>query len=73
MSKLFKELWAELDSQASAKTDLVQMIRAASENSKQGAWTCYLVTVWTHKAYTHLLFQIAQKVGGELKSQVPVH
>lgn len=50
MSELFKELWAELDSQASAETDLVQMIRAASENNKQGAWTCYLVTVWTHKA-----------------------
>lgn len=62
-----------MDSEILVEMDLVQTIRAASENSKQGAWTCSLVTARTCKAFKPLLSQITQKPRDELEGQVPVH
>lgn len=50
MRKLFRELMGRTGLRGFGR-DGFGSIRAASENSKQGVWTCSLVTAWTRKAY----------------------
>lgn len=55
ISKLFKELMGRAGLRGFSRGGFGSNYQGHSENSKQRAWTCSLVMVWTCKAYKPLL------------------